>query len=92
MDTHISKPKDALESPMVSPQPGGWEMRQHAPVFHLRNVSVYIIFLWEKEFLAMALPEFSLGELLANHNPNCTTHWASFWYSGVSEGSLLSSF
>lgn len=85
MDTRISEQRDALESPVVSPSQVD-ERWRGMPVFHLRNDSVYIIFLCEKEFLTIAVPEFSLGELLVGHNPNCATHWASFWCSGASEG------
>lgn len=87
MDTCISKPWDVPRCPPVlSPRPCRWEVKGHGTVFHLRNVSVYIISLWEKGFSAILLPGFSLGELLVGHNLNCKTPWASFWWLGVSGG------
>lgn len=80
-DACMSKPRDVLESPGVSPQPCRQEMKGHGPVFHLRSVLVYRISLGE-EFLAIPLLEFSLGKLLFGQHPNCKTHWASLMIGG----------
>lgn len=34
---------------MLSPRPCIWDVKGHGTVFHLRNVSVYIVSLWGKE-------------------------------------------
>lgn len=72
----VSPQQETLES-LVIPLNHADERWRGKDLFFTWDVSVYITSPWGKEFLAVPLSRFSLGEPLVGHSLNGKTHWAS---------------